>query len=86
MINLPQEYCDNMKKLLGEDEFNEYIKSFDKKPDISLRINTLKISLDEWNEISSFDMCPTSLLFRRALLYTRAKCDDTCIYLAGRRG
>ena len=60
MINLPQEYCDNMKKLLGEDEFNEYIKSFDKKSDMAVRINTLKISVDEWNEISSFDMCPIS--------------------------
>lgn len=60
MINLPQEYCDNMRELLGEDEFNEYIKSFDKKSDMAVRINTLKISVDEWNEISSFDMCPIS--------------------------
>lgn len=85
MINLPQEYCDNMKKLLGEDEFNEYIKSFDKKPDISLRINTLKISLDEWNEISSFDMCPISWTEKGFIVYD---CDKTMLskhpyYFAG---
>ena len=58
MINLPQEYCDNMIRLLGQDEFNDYIKSFDRKPDMAVRINSLKLTVDEWKDISSFDMCP----------------------------
>lgn len=60
MINLPQEYCDNMIRLLGQDEFNDYIKSFDRKPDMAVRINSLKLTVDEWKDISSFDMCPIS--------------------------
>ena len=60
MMDLPHEFCDSMIKLLGDDGFSQYLKSFDEKPVTALRVNTLKIPVDEWMKISSFDMCPIS--------------------------
>lgn len=58
MIDLPEEYCDSMRKLLGEEEYRLYIKSFDKKSVSAIRINTMKISVDKWKEMSPFSLEP----------------------------
>lgn len=53
-LRLPEEYTKRMKRLLGEKEYKEYIDSFEKKNVRGLRVNTLKISPEEFEKISPF--------------------------------
>lgn len=53
MSKLPKRYCERMKELLGE-EYNEYIDSLSKKPCTAFRINTGKISIEQWRERNPF--------------------------------
>ena len=53
MKELPAEFSERMKKLLG-DEFEDYLKSFESSPVRSFRINTDKISLEEFDKINVF--------------------------------
>ena len=58
-MKLPQEYTDRMKKLLadlGSDEFDKYIESLERERFYGLRVNRLKLTTDEWEEISPFDI------------------------------
>ena len=45
-----------MKQLLGEEEFQAYINSFEEKNVRGLRVNTLKISPEEFEKISPFPL------------------------------
>lgn len=54
MLRLPEKYKERMKELLGEEEFKAYIDSFEQKNFRGLRINTLKISTEEFEKISPF--------------------------------
>ena len=47
MNKLPERFCENMKRLLGE-EYPEYIQSLSEMPCTALRINTGKISAGQW--------------------------------------
>lgn len=49
MADLPREYCEKMKSLLGE-EYGEYLGSFSVTPHTAYRVNTKKISLEKWGE------------------------------------
>ncbi len=55
-IRLPEEFVERMKKLLGEEEFQEYMDSFEDKNVRGLRVNTLKISPEEFEKISPFPL------------------------------
>ncbi|NDO46092.1 RsmB/NOP family class I SAM-dependent RNA methyltransferase [Clostridium sp. MD294] len=44
-MNLPEQYIENMKRLLGEKEFQQYLNCFEQKKYTGIRINTLK-----WNK------------------------------------
>ena len=46
MTNLPQQFLDEMKEILG-DEFDDFLKSYDEPKTTGLRINTLKINKEE---------------------------------------
>ncbi|MGI5988935.1 MAG: RsmF rRNA methyltransferase first C-terminal domain-containing protein [Lachnospiraceae bacterium] len=52
-MNLPEEYCENMRKMLG-DEYDSYLASFDAPRKYGLRVNTLKIKPDEFARIAPF--------------------------------
>lgn len=54
-MTLPKLFEDRMRELLGE-EFEEYAACFDKKHYSGLRVNTLKISPEEFEKISPFDI------------------------------
>ena len=54
-MNLPLEYVEKMKALLGE-EYEEYIASFEEGRFYGLRANTLKISSEELQEKSIFSL------------------------------
>ena len=57
MINLPEEYISNMKKLL-KDDFKNYLDSFDNDRVYGLRINTNKISVKDFLNINPFNLTP----------------------------
>lgn len=52
-MKLPIEFASKMKTLLGE-EFDDYIKSFNKPAYNGIRVNTLKVSPEEFQGISPF--------------------------------
>lgn len=55
-MRLPEKYTERMKALLGEEEYQEYLKSFEQKNVRGLRVNTLKISPEEFEKISPFSL------------------------------
>lgn len=57
MINLPIEFEEKMKLLLG-DEFDEYIKCYDEPRYYGLRVNTRKISVEDFMKICPFEIHP----------------------------
>ena len=56
-MNLPQEYTEKMKKLLG-DEYGAYIESFNQERLYGLRANTLKISPEELKNSVDWELTP----------------------------
>ena len=57
MINLPNEFEEKMKALLG-DEFEDYIKCYDEPRYYGLRVNTEKISVEDFVKICPFEITP----------------------------
>ncbi len=52
---LPEKYLKNMKELL-KDEYHNYLSSFDDERVFGLRVNTLKISVEDFLKISPFKL------------------------------
>lgn len=57
MIDLPQQYKQNMQELL-KDEYEEYLNSFKDERVYGLRVNTNKISVEDFLKISPFKLEP----------------------------
>ncbi|MDD6340261.1 MAG: RsmB/NOP family class I SAM-dependent RNA methyltransferase, partial [Butyrivibrio sp.] len=57
-MQLPQKYLESMKDLLGEEETNRYIESFGQERLYGLRVNTEKISVEDFLKISPFELKP----------------------------
>lgn len=55
-MNLPEKYVKNMKELLGEEEFDSYLESFNDSRLYGLRVNTQKISTEEFEKICPFNI------------------------------
>ena len=55
-MNLPNDYIEEMKSLLGEEEYLLYKKALDEKSHLAIRINTSKISADDFIKISPFKL------------------------------
>ncbi len=53
MIDLPQQFADRMKTILG-DEYNDYLKALEEAPVRAFRVNTDKISVEDFEEINPF--------------------------------
>lgn len=53
MKELPREYSDRMKKILGSD-YEEYINSLNDSPVRAFRVNTNKITLEDFKKINIF--------------------------------
>ena len=53
MIRLPDEYISRMKKILG-DEYDDYEKSLNTSPIKAFRVNTDKISLEDFEKLNIF--------------------------------
>lgn len=57
MINLPIVFEEKMRHLLG-DEFEEYIRCYEEPRYYGLRVNTQKISVEEFQKICPFEITP----------------------------
>ncbi|MFV0239719.1 MAG: RsmB/NOP family class I SAM-dependent RNA methyltransferase [Lacrimispora sphenoides] len=55
MIQLPEEFREKMKRLLGA-EYDSFIESYNKERVQGLRVNPLKISREKFDEISPFHL------------------------------
>ncbi len=55
---LPEQFKQNMIELIGEEEFKKYLACFDHSRMFSLRINTKKISVEDFLAISPFELKP----------------------------
>lgn len=56
-MNLPSEFLARMQKELGS-SFSEFLKSYDRPPERGIRVNTLKISAENFKKISPFLLEP----------------------------
>ena len=56
-MELPVKFKEQMKGLL-QDEYEDYLQSFDHERYHGLRVNTLKISVEEFLKISPFKLKP----------------------------
>lgn len=57
MIELPVEFKERMKRVLGENA-EKFFLSYDRRPYKAIRVNTLKITPEEFKEISPFELKP----------------------------
>ena len=55
-MKLPQEFLEKMSLLLGEEEFKLFLESYSNPRHYGLRVNTLKISREDFIEISPFEL------------------------------
>ena len=56
-MELPVAFCEEMKRILGE-EYDAYLQSMQDTRKYGLRVNTAKISVEEFQEISPFPLTP----------------------------
>ena len=54
---LPDSYTERIKKQLGE-EYDEYLRSFEHEAQNGLRVNTAKVSVEDFKKICPFDITP----------------------------
>lgn len=54
-MELPQKFCDEMKRILG-DEYEDYLLSMNDRRKYGLRVNTSKISVEEFEKICPFEI------------------------------
>ena len=55
-VKLPEEFECRMKEQLGEEEYAEYLKCFDIHSQGGIRVNTLKLSPEEFKELSPYEL------------------------------
>ena len=53
-MELPVLFLEQMKSLLGEEEYKAYIESFEQKRVYGLRVNTMKLSVQQWEAMDPF--------------------------------
>ena len=57
-MKLPEKYINSMKELIGDKELSDYLASFDKPRQYGLRVNTAKISVEDFLAVSPFKLKP----------------------------
>ena len=56
-MELPQEFLERMERMLGE-EYKEFLRTYEEPRKFGLRVNTLKISVDEFVKLAPFHLMP----------------------------
>ena len=55
-MELPVSFLENMKKLLSPEEFNAYLDSYSEERVYGLRVNTNKLTPEEFEKICPFEI------------------------------
>ena len=92
-MNLPEDYQNKMQKMLGGDEYLQYLDSFNYSYGQTLRVNQLKkepadfirrFLLDGQVSWCSTEIIRPSVLLCRSVLFTGTECDGTCRFFTSR--
>lgn len=78
MADLPQSFLDSMKEILGED-YEAFLTGFDGQRQYGLRVNTLKMNLEEFERIAPFHL-KSSVDFKWIFLQRRG-CSSKASFL-----
>ena len=62
MKALPEAFVQRMKQLLGEEEYAQYEASFQQPSERAFRVNTEKISVEDFAAINPFSAQPIATL------------------------
>ncbi len=57
-MKLPSEFLEKMKMLLDDNEYEDFVAAFDKSRYYGLRVNTLKISIEDFLALTEFELEP----------------------------
>ncbi|WP_265446678.1 RsmF rRNA methyltransferase first C-terminal domain-containing protein [Acetivibrio straminisolvens] len=57
-MKLPEEFLRKMEGLFGAEEYEEFLKSYDMPRFYGLRVNTLKVGVEEFKKLSPFELEP----------------------------
>lgn len=79
---LPQNFIERMKKQLG-DECTAFLRSYDEPSKRGLRVNTLKISVEDFLKLSDFSLEESEILEEGFILKSDVKVKDDPYHLAG---
>ncbi|HBE85616.1 MAG TPA: SAM-dependent methyltransferase, partial [Lachnoclostridium sp.] len=60
---ISEEFLNRMKDLLGEDEYEAYLKSFEEERLYGLRINTLKITPEKFTNMTTLKLKPVPWIY-----------------------
>lgn len=58
MNKLPEEFLKKMHILLGEEEYQEFLNSYEAPRKFGLRVNTSKISVEDFKRLAPFKLTP----------------------------
>src|SRR5699024_10859959 len=72
-MNLPAAFEEKMKSLLGTEEYEDYLRCFDEPRYYGLRVNTAKISVEEFLKISPWPLEPVPWI-RNGFYYDGESC------------
>ena len=78
-MNLPEDYQNKMQKMLGGDEYLQYLDSFNYSYGQTLRVNQLKKEPADFIRRFLLDV-----LLCRSVLFTGTECDGTCRFFTSR--
>ncbi|MDE6373212.1 MAG: RsmF rRNA methyltransferase first C-terminal domain-containing protein [Clostridia bacterium] len=81
MIELPQRFKERMRPLMG-DKYEDFLASYDRSPYKAIRVNTLKISTEEFKKISPFELRPVSWE-KNGFYVTEEKAGKSVLHAAG---
>ena len=79
-MHLPQDFMTRMQELMGS-EYESFIKTYDREPFKALRVNTLKLSPEEFKEISPLHLspvpwCETGFYYGESALRAESKAEE----------
>ena len=57
-VKLPEKFAEKMKQMLSDEDYSRYLESLEKPAKSGVRVNTLKLSGDEFRKISDFSLSP----------------------------
>ena len=81
-MNLPEKYAQRMKKLLGE-QYDDYVRSLDEPPVRAIKVNTTKISVDDFIRYSGLEVDRSGFAEDCLILRGRQKIGKTPFHHGG---